>query len=288
MIGKISEVVSVLSVSSEKESTEYDFLDNIKKKKNVKGNEHGEGININILNIFPDLYIRKSGSEENLTPGRLRSHQLVSSGLSAFEVMQSTQKRQAVLISTAEMKEDDASQTLMTVLSNSRQSAPVVSAASLSGKLTHADHEETKEQTTESSKIHLAAGHLKNGLISQRQDVQVSDMKSRTLHSSTLERISQANAGLITETVVTQKQSLNLDYPFSRWSGEHSVKVTIPVELTRAGHLTLLPSDPRSAEMLSRQINQLNGFTSELLQPQQDDEESERRHAQQYREEEPE
>jgi len=288
MIEKNSEVMPVLAVSSEKEPTEYDFLDYIKKKKDEKKNGHDEGVNINILNIFPDLYIKKTSSEERMTPSTIRNHQLASSGLSAFEMMQSMQKRQAVLISTAEIKESAASQTLTTPLSNSRLAAPVVSATSLSGKLTHTGDEETKEQATESTKIHSTAGHLKNDLISQRQAVQVPDMKSRTPQTSTPDRMVQANAGVITETAVTQKQSLNLDYPFSRWSGEHSVKVSIPVDLNRAGHLTLLPSDPRAAEMLSRQINQLNGYTTELLHPQQDDEEAENRHAQQYREEEPE
>jgi hypothetical protein len=288
MIEKNSEVMSVLAVSSENESTEYDYLDYIKKKKDEKKNGHGEGININIVNIFPDLYIKKTSSEENMTPSTIRNHQLASSGLSAFEMMQSIQKRQAVLISTAKIKESDASQALMTPLSNSRLAAPVVSAASLSGKLTRTGDEETKEQATENTKIHSTAGHLKNDLMSQRQAVQVADMKSRTPQPSTLDRMVQASASVITETAVTQKKSLNLDYPFSRWSGEHSVKVSIPVDLNRAGYLTLLPSDPRAAEMLSRQINQLNGYTTELLHPQQDDEEAERRHAQQHREEEPE
>ncbi|KML20839.1 hypothetical protein VL10_20780 [Leclercia adecarboxylata] len=78
-------------------------------------------------------------------------------------------------------------------------------------------------------------------------------------------------------------RNLELDYSFRSWTGEHSVKVTVPTE----GNITMLPSDPRAAYALSRHMSQLTGLTPELLQPGKDsDEQRKQQHAQQDEEQE--
>ncbi|MCX8961157.1 hypothetical protein EHW64_08305 [Erwinia psidii] len=64
--------------------------------------------------------------------------------------------------------------------------------------------------------------------------------------------------------------SLNLDYKFQQWSGDHSVKVSLPVEKGREGNLTLLPSGSRAAEILSSQFSHLTSHTPKLLEPDRD------------------
>lgn len=82
-------------------------------------------------------------------------------------------------------------------------------------------------------------------------------------------------------------KNLELDYPFRSWAGEHSVKVTVPTQSLREGNITLLPSDPRAADALSRHMSQLNGLSPDLLQPGQDsDEQRQQQHAQQDEEQE--
>lgn len=85
---------------------------------------------------------------------------------------------------------------------------------------------------------------------------------------------------------VKESKNLELDYPFRSWTGEHSVKVTVPTQSLREGNITLLPSDPRAADALSRHMSQLNGLTPDLLQPGQDSEEQRQQHAQQEEEQE--
>lgn len=58
------------------------------------------------------------------------------------------------------------------------------------------------------------------------------------------------------------------------------------MDLNLSRHLSLIPSDSRAAEMLLRQASHLNGFTTELLDPEHNDEEPERRPGQHSKEEE--
>ncbi|GKW40837.1 hypothetical protein LOZ86_18915 [Pectobacterium parvum] len=76
-------------------------------------------------------------------------------------------------------------------------------------------------------------------------------------------------------------RSFDISYPFQRWAGDHSVKVSIPTEARRDANITLLPSDTRAADVLSRQMVHLSGHAPELLKPEQDNEERERHQQQQ-------
>lgn len=67
--------------------------------------------------------------------------------------------------------------------------------------------------------------------------------------------------------VDTASRSMDLKYQFKSWSGEHSVKVSVPTEARRDGTLILYPSDPRAADALSRQAGDLVGYTPDIVQP---------------------
>ncbi|HFT1247921.1 TPA: type III secretion system protein, partial [Escherichia coli] len=71
-------------------------------------------------------------------------------------------------------------------------------------------------------------------------------------------------------------QTLEVDYVFQRWSGDHSVKVFLPTQVLREGTVTLLPSDSHAAYVLSHNIGLLHGLTPELLQPQQEHDQQQR------------
>lgn len=68
----------------------------------------------------------------------------------------------------------------------------------------------------------------------------------------------------------SSSKTLEVDYAFQRWSGDHSVKVSMPMQTLREGTVTLLPSDTRAADALSRNMAHLARFTPELLQPRQE------------------
>lgn len=81
-------------------------------------------------------------------------------------------------------------------------------------------------------------------------------------------------------------QKLEVNYQFQRWSGDHSVKVSVPTEAGREGKITLLPSDTRTADVLHRNMSHLIGLTPELLRPQQEQGENQQRRQQQLQDEE--
>lgn len=83
-----------------------------------------------------------------------------------------------------------------------------------------------------------------------------------------------------------EAQTLEVDYSFQRWSGDHSVKVTIPAQALREGNMTLLPSDARAADALSRNLGSLTGHSPELLQPRQERDEQQKREQQPQQDEE--
>lgn len=64
---------------------------------------------------------------------------------------------------------------------------------------------------------------------------------------------------------VKEKQAMDLNYQFQRWSGDHSVKVSIPTDIRGDSKITMQPSDTRAADALSRHISQLPGQKVEVL-----------------------
>lgn len=82
--------------------------------------------------------------------------------------------------------------------------------------------------------------------------------------------------------------TLEVNYQFQRWSGDHSVKISVPTEARREGNVTLLPSDSRAADMLLRNMGHLTGLSPDLLRPQQerDEQQQQRRQQQQQQQDE--
>ncbi|WP_435953336.1 SpaN/EivJ family type III secretion system needle length determinant [Dryocola sp. BD626] len=81
-------------------------------------------------------------------------------------------------------------------------------------------------------------------------------------------------------------QTLEVNYQFQRWSGDHSVKISVPTEARREGNVTLLPSDARAADVLLRNMGHLTGLSPDLLRPQQErDEQQQQRRQQQQQDE---
>lgn len=81
-------------------------------------------------------------------------------------------------------------------------------------------------------------------------------------------------------------QTLEVNYQFQRWSGDHSVRISVPTEARREGNVTLLPSDARAADVLLRNLGHLAGLSPDLLRPQQErDEQQQQRRQQQQQDE---
>ncbi|MFB6324916.1 type III secretion system needle length determinant, SpaN/EivJ family [Pantoea deleyi] len=81
-------------------------------------------------------------------------------------------------------------------------------------------------------------------------------------------------------------QTLEVNYQFQRWTGDHSVRVSVPANARRDGNVTLLPSDVRAADVLLRNMGQLTGLSPDLLRPQQErDEQQQQRRQQQQQDE---
>lgn len=67
-----------------------------------------------------------------------------------------------------------------------------------------------------------------------------------------------------------EDQTLEVNYQFQRWSGNHSVRISVPTEARREGNVTLLPSDARAADVLLRNMGHLTALSFDLLRPQQE------------------
>lgn len=76
-------------------------------------------------------------------------------------------------------------------------------------------------------------------------------------------------------------QMLEVNYQFQRWSGDHSVKISVPTETRREMNVTLLPSDARAADVLIRNMGHLTGISPDLLRPQQERDEQQQQRRQQ-------
>lgn len=78
--------------------------------------------------------------------------------------------------------------------------------------------------------------------------------------------------------------TVRISYPFQRWFGEHSVKVSLRRDSLYEGAMVLQPSDVRASEALSRQLEHWPKQTPEILRP--DSTGDEQREGQQQREQE--
>ena len=77
-----------------------------------------------------------------------------------------------------------------------------------------------------------------------------------------------------------ENKMLEVNYQFQRWSGNHSVRVSLQTDVHRKRNITLLPSDIRTADALNQNKNNLQDFNTDIQWSLQD-EEQEQRHRQQ-------
>ncbi|ADP12410.1 hypothetical protein EJP617_27290 [Erwinia sp. Ejp617] len=97
--------------------------------------------------------------------------------------------------------------------------------------------------------------------------------RGENMHRSrTQQLIKFANEAASLSEVRVDKQDVNLVYQFQRWTGDHSVKVSIPFD-SSSGNITLLPSDARVADALSRNMDRTIHRMSDLLLQQHDKDE---------------
>lgn len=122
-----------------------------------------------------------------------------------------------------------------------------------------------RKEETDVIKPYSPPGTTQDFSVSERSEASSRDDKTQPLRV-----MLQAHATGSAARMSTEKASMDLNYQFQRWSGEHSVKVSIPIDVRGEKNITLLPSDSRSAEVLSRQMAHFSGYNPELLQPQRD------------------
>lgn len=281
MIEKKSEVSPITINENGSYSDLSDHEGYINKKREESKNGHGEDISIKMLNLFPELYSERIFSSPKKAAFSFNMSDSMSQRYRFDVLVSNTKKYSSSLIFQPENNESKASYLAQSV-------APALPETSISAETTnHAKEvaytgdDKIMDKPFDTTKTYSVINTVRHDLTLQRHESRVHEPKHRTLQPPIVDRVLQAHARLQTEPAVMQKKPLDIDYPFLRWSGEHSVKVSIAVGESRGRNLVLLPSDYRAAEVLSRQVNQLSDYAAELLQPQQDDEGSERIHARQ-------
>ncbi|QQG29071.1 hypothetical protein JFY74_03115 [Pectobacterium carotovorum] len=156
----------------------------------------------------------------------------------------------------------------------------------LNGKLAVEQKKSAFETTAANAAIttntHLPFAELQT----QRTDLAKGPEAQRSSMNAMLQKTMQNAVAATNGKHDVASRSFDIDYPFQRWAGDHSVKVSIPTEARRDANITLLPSDTRAADVLSRQMVHLSGHTPELLKPEQDGEEHERHQQQDAQDEE--
>lgn len=304
MIEKNSEVQSISEIRGEI-SDEGHFFDRLKKE-TKKRNGHSEDLTVSVFTMHSELFKKKApvSGEKSASINKGLSRQVRDISLSDAHSI--VKKRDGLVLNTVAKKEtkvshsaggDDSKSVEPRTISTEhhsqqpqagtqRQSDSNILASGLPVKAAPNKHdEESTEKPAEALKLHTASLNTKSDLTTSRQEAARPEMPPRSSQTPVAERRLQITSSEQNGVGIRQKQSLNIDYPFVRWSGEHSVKVSIPSEQQRVSNLTLQPSDSRAAEMLSRQANQLSGYNTELLPPHKDEDESEHRQARQAYEE---
>lgn len=311
MIEKNSEIQPVSDIRgvSPDEGKFFDSLERETKKKNG----HGEDITVTVFTTHPELFKKKMPVTGEKNAAMIKGSGREIRNVSLSDTHSGVKKRDALLLNAAAKKEAKESRipgtaesksveskaaepkAALTTLTaqDSQQAQPVPSrqpeanipAAGLSAKTGAKHDDDSAEKTTDALKLHTASLNTRSDVASSRQETGRPEMLPRPPQAAVAERRLQASSSEQNGAGIKQKQSLNIDYPFVRWSGEHSVKVSIPPEQHRVSSLTLQPSDSRAAEMLSRQANQLSGYNTEVLPPHKEEDESEHRQARQAYEE---
>ncbi|NEG59855.1 hypothetical protein [Pantoea agglomerans] len=110
----------------------------------------------------------------------------------------------------------------------------------------------------------------------------------KTASTTLTQKASRSSATAASKPAVSVAPSTDINYPFTRWAGDHSVRITLPQDARTDGNVILQPSDLRASEALSRNMPQFSGHPLELLitrKESQDNEQSKQQQQQRQEEE---
>lgn len=141
----------------------------------------------------------------------------------------------------------------------------------------------TKENSGEARPLWQGMMQAESGVVPKQGKTATQSRNSPT----TLQQLKNQTGSASGVKDGNEGQTLEVNYQFKRWSGDHSVRISVPTEARREGNVTLLPSDARAADVLLRNMGHLTGLSPDLLQPQpeRDQEQQQRRQHQQQQDE---
>lgn len=268
------DVISSCSIYDDKIERENDLLEIISHKKKEKRNGSGEDINITVLAVLDELYKKSTISADAETNLVSKINKSGVDNISTHELLQSKKNSQMLLTTVETHKRAGSlnrSENLMPVKSHIQSTDFTVPAMSETRK--HISEQREKIYEDQIKEMNQLAGRVTNDVTQHRHDISRQDIPLPKRQPSVVDQNLRSPTEIAIPNKSSHKQLINIDYSFLRWAGEHSVKVAMPLEQRSLQRLTLHPSDTRAAEVIARQAPHLYGFNTELLHPQQDDEE---------------
>lgn len=143
-----------------------------------------------------------------------RSNRTAIPSIELYEIQQSRQKRNAILLPVSKTNENDVSLKDAASLSSSRLTSTETTVMNSPEKLIRSGDDEVREQNTETTKTHALSGQLKNDVMQPRQELSRQDIPPRRLQSSAAGNRSSTLTGAVIESSETQKSLLILNIHF--------------------------------------------------------------------------
>lgn len=136
---------------------------------------------------------------------------------------------------------------------------------------------EDKEEFALTKPFHSVPIIHENAVSAEKKNTGHSEVAYQTL-SNTQQYIKDVMTTRGASDDVSANKSVDLEYQFQRWSGDHSVKVVISAELSHDTIIKLIPSDTRVADALSRNMDDKQDSVPDFLMQQHNKDERERHH----------
>lgn len=272
-------------ICNEKFDGEKDFLDIIGHKKQEKRNGNGEDINITMLVILDELYQKSSIFGDTETHLESKTYKSAIDNSSRHELLKSKKNSQVHPSVETHKSVDDLNRVENLTSAKSRMLSTEFTVPATLETRSHISEHREEIHEDQVKEINQLAGRVTNDLTQYRHELSRQDIPLRKPQPSVVDPNLLSPIEMTIRDKSSRKQSIHIDYSFLRWAGDHSVKVAIPLERSALQRLTLHPSDTRAAEVIARQTNQLYDFKTELLHPQQDDEDPESKSSHYSREE---
>lgn len=118
---------------------------------------------------------------------------------------------------------------------------------------------------------------------SDKKNIGNSEEHRHTL-TNTQQFIKKSNSAGDSGIELNSTKKCELEYQFQRWNGDHSVRVSLPTELSRDGMIKLMPSDMRVADALSKNMDSKLHLITDVLMQQQKENGREHHHAEEEEE----